>query len=72
MAFKNSFKLPKTMWAGFTEDRIDLDAYRSPGGKWYGILYTSRAQARESYHDVRRVSVMQCPPRSSSTTKDSR
>lgn len=55
---KNVHKLPKTLWGGFIDGRLDLDFYQNVGsGKKYGILYSSRRAAKECYDDVRKVEV---------------
>lgn len=53
---KNTHKLPKKLWAGFIDDRVDFDPYKGPS-KMYGVLYTSKRAAKECYEDVRRVEV---------------
>jgi len=60
---KNSHKLPAVMWGGFINDRLDLDHYVNDSGSVYGVLYRTRKEASERYDDVRRVSLMQCPPK---------
>lgn len=51
-----AYRLPRKLWAGFSEGKIDLDQYQGPGG-WYGVLYESRREAKQFYDDVRRVEV---------------
>ena len=52
-----------TGWAGFCdadENAPDLDYFASAhGGQFYGVIYSSRNEARKSYEDVRRVEVRQ-------------
>jgi hypothetical protein len=66
---KNHFKLPTTFWGGFSEGRLDLDHFVSGGGKVYGVLYLTRAKARECYQDVRKVEVREAKRRRSAGTE---
>lgn len=55
---KNSHKLPKVLWGGFSMGRLDLDPYSNGSDSgWYGTLYTSKREAKKHYEDVRRVEV---------------
>lgn len=50
-------KLPTTLWAGFSNGRMDVQPYKGPSGTFYGVLYTSKREALKHYQDVRRVEV---------------
>lgn len=58
----NIHKLPKTLWAGFVDGKIDLDTYQGQDGTFYGVLYTSKREAKRHYQDVRRVEIREVKP----------
>jgi hypothetical protein len=59
MAYYAKRKLPATMWAGFSDGLMYLDAFPDPQHpfEFQGALYFTRRQARRFYQDVRRVEI---------------